>query len=786
MTVTGHYIKATSYTSGPRVGISLLGPNFSVSVTFRGVGDPNPADTPGLCISSTFGAGERQVARIDAPAGEWVSLRLDVDGAKITVKANDKSPVVVTLPEPPMKIQLGDAGPEGKSFSVSDTVEYLFDDIRVFAGLGADLPDADYLSAGAWFLRHQYYDNAAVEFQRAGVASPHDAGATVAFGYARAFSQGNRLRLTESEQAVAGSPDLFSGHYYLGRYYLDMMRYDDAVRELRRALALAPDSPDVHTWLGLALFRREARLPDEELPTDGEALRHLEAATNLLPTSAEAHEALGLCLLTAKQGLRAQQELTEALELDAALFDPRLILTSLMSPADFNGDEAVANSRLLMDASDSYPYLVQALTSLAPSAASPGTRPAYSATPTATMTGGTLPTVRPPAAAVPGAGVLSETTPQYLSRANRWRDNGMLRPAVEEYRRWLGVLISQGNFGELVGDTLEMAEAYRMAGLDTMQAYALYLPTEPRNTEEREETGAYVEEHGGEFEAAYAKATSYPLSPDRGAWLTYMKGVVEMTTTSPTPRWRAAIGEFKKVEDMVSWPRRGDALIHTGSCYLALSRPYLAEDMFEMALKVYQREARRLAGLGESVASWEMGGLRAHLLNCAQYVNLARQLGGKEPKYDTSQIVLRGALPGGSAVVGGTTAALSQLLRTAALPGGASATTPASSATIRAFSNALVDFLASVYQTQVGEEDRRLIAAESGRNTPSDAVVRQVTSMVRQALNSLIGMSPSQQDAQRRTLRTAMSRGLASAPAGIPSAMLTLVRRLEASAPPLR
>jgi len=682
ITVTGHYIKPTAYAVGPQVGVALVGQNSWLSVAFRAEGDPTFADEAGISVSTSVGRNEQQIARIALPAGEWATIRLEVDGASVAVKVNEEEPIWVTLPTAPVRVQVGDLGQEDQPFSVTDKVEYLVDDVRVYAGLVADLPADDYLAAGDWFLTHQDYANAAIEFARAVLASPFS-GARVALAYARAFSQGASMTLPNAEQAATESQDSFRAHYYLGCFYLDMMRYDDAATELRKALAIAPDSPQGQTWMGLTLFRLEARFPDEKLVTDSQALLHLEAAVRLLPTSAEAHQALGLCLMAARQYQNAQDELIKALEGDQGLFDARLVLTSLIDSSRLSTDQVVTNVQLLADGNPSYPRLLLALLPAAPTATpSPvaptlqptlasGAAPPLAGTAARTRpelppglvltpeednyqsaypTAGALtapPSILPPVSAGAQPSYQEEQEVEksdYLRRANEWRDKGMLRPAVEDYRRWMRILLSRSDFENVARCAQEMAQAYHAADLPAMEAYALYLPVEPRNREEWPKVTYYVTQEGEQFGEAVSRALAGPLTSERRAWLIYIRGIVEMATTTPEPGWRKAISDLRIVADMESWPRRGPALIHIGNCYLALNRPFLAEGAFEEALRAYQNEAKRLSQAGVPVVAWEAQRIRSGALNAAIYVNLARQQQGKEARYDTGQGLMAGLL----------------------------------------------------------------------------------------------------------------------------------------------
>ena len=94
-------------------------------------------------------------------------------------------------------------------------------------------------------------------------------------------------------------PDPSQPHFQYGNVYARVQRFDDAEREYRTALSLAPEFGEAHHHLG-ALYLEQDRLP--------EAIAELREAVQLLPNSFRARRSLA-------EALEAQGSLEEAIRL---------------------------------------------------------------------------------------------------------------------------------------------------------------------------------------------------------------------------------------------------------------------------------------------------------------------------------------------------------------------------------------------------------------------------------------------------------------------------------------
>jgi tetratricopeptide (TPR) repeat protein len=111
------------------------------------------------------------------------------------------------------------------------------------------------------------------------------------------------------EKALAMNPRTRRAHYYLGTLAVIVegdIRLDDAIREFREELKVAPDDPLVHIRLGMALV--EARRP-------AEALQSLERASRAASPIADVFHYLGRAQLALDRPQEAIQSFRRALEL---------------------------------------------------------------------------------------------------------------------------------------------------------------------------------------------------------------------------------------------------------------------------------------------------------------------------------------------------------------------------------------------------------------------------------------------------------------------------------------
>ncbi len=106
------------------------------------------------------------------------------------------------------------------------------------------------------------------------------------------------------KRAIDRRPDAFLPHFALGALYAHASRWDDAEKELLRAVDVAPQ-PSAHVLLGTVL---------REKGDVTQAIRHFEEALKLQPDSEDAVFQLGLCHLEKNRLKRALECFHEALE----------------------------------------------------------------------------------------------------------------------------------------------------------------------------------------------------------------------------------------------------------------------------------------------------------------------------------------------------------------------------------------------------------------------------------------------------------------------------------------
>jgi tetratricopeptide (TPR) repeat protein len=131
--------------------------------------------------------------------------------------------------------------------------------------------------------------------------APGDYDALVAKG--RAHGQLGEPPAAEAalRSAIAADGKRHEAHRYLADLLTTAGRSNDALAELRKAVALAPDEPEV----ALALA--------EALPASAEAVKQLEAALAIRPDYADAQARLGFVLDEQGQRKRAEQLLRSAI-----------------------------------------------------------------------------------------------------------------------------------------------------------------------------------------------------------------------------------------------------------------------------------------------------------------------------------------------------------------------------------------------------------------------------------------------------------------------------------------
>ncbi|MGA8528314.1 MAG: tetratricopeptide repeat protein, partial [Acidobacteriaceae bacterium] len=108
------------------------------------------------------------------------------------------------------------------------------------------------------------------------------------------------------QNAVALAPRNATARENLAAGYVQLSQFDDAVTQLREALRVDPNAPQLHYDLGLAL-----KMKDD----DADAIPEFEAAEHQNPTAPEPPYALGLLYLQAGRYADAERELQTTLRL---------------------------------------------------------------------------------------------------------------------------------------------------------------------------------------------------------------------------------------------------------------------------------------------------------------------------------------------------------------------------------------------------------------------------------------------------------------------------------------
>jgi TonB family protein len=146
------------------------------------------------------------------------------------------------------------------------------------------------------------------------------------------------------EKQVRDHPDSDEFHYELGKAYIKLERYAEAVSELKKSLAIKSDSPETHYQLGIAYFKwghnQEAanafsetvKIDSEYLKNDvayyglgianlrlekyNEAIEALTESLKIEPTAADSHLAMGIALAMLSKYDKAVPSLKRAIEIN--------------------------------------------------------------------------------------------------------------------------------------------------------------------------------------------------------------------------------------------------------------------------------------------------------------------------------------------------------------------------------------------------------------------------------------------------------------------------------------
>jgi eukaryotic-like serine/threonine-protein kinase len=202
-------------------------------------------------------------------------------------------------------------------------------DSAVTAQKAADPAAYEHYLRGRYFFQKRGVDalqQAIVHYKQAIDADPSyalaHAGLAEAYGVLPNYGNmpqdsARTLALGEAEKAIALDSTLGAGYAARGNALQGLWRWADAERDLRRAIALAPDYPSAHKWLG-DLLMVNGRLP--------EAIAELTRAAQLDVVSPIIAGSLGVALGAAGRDSEAVVRGKQAVELDPELGVARFML----------------------------------------------------------------------------------------------------------------------------------------------------------------------------------------------------------------------------------------------------------------------------------------------------------------------------------------------------------------------------------------------------------------------------------------------------------------------------
>ncbi len=137
--------------------------------------------------------------------------------------------------------------------------------------------------------------------------------------------------IAQFEKALAIKPDYAQGHSNLGAVYVEQDRLDEAIAEFERALKIDPGYAGAHNNLGLALEKKGA--PQE-------ALKEYARAVELKPDYADARYNLGVALMRSGRLEEAAREFRETVALQPESADAHNNLGFVLQKMG-NLDEAI-------------------------------------------------------------------------------------------------------------------------------------------------------------------------------------------------------------------------------------------------------------------------------------------------------------------------------------------------------------------------------------------------------------------------------------------------------------
>ncbi len=146
----------------------------------------------------------------------------------------------------------------------------------------------------------------------------------------RLYGLGNYQKAVEAlSKEKSLNPNAAEYSLWLGKSYLRLRRWDDAIREFQRAVLIDPSNSSYHLWLGRAFGRKaEHTVFFRALGSARKVVKEFETAVRISPGSVDAHFDLLDFYLNAPEILGGGHDHARAEVKKIAAIDPRLGYTA--------------------------------------------------------------------------------------------------------------------------------------------------------------------------------------------------------------------------------------------------------------------------------------------------------------------------------------------------------------------------------------------------------------------------------------------------------------------------